>query len=634
MKRSFIIYIIVTLVTVSFCHGQYNLAVNLIPDSLKEGANKVVRYDETSFEIIDLGKGIHHTKYAITILNPKGKSAAKLSVGYSDLTRLNTLSATVYDASGKVIKKLKKNEIKDYSAFDGISILSDNRIKQIDLSQSNYPYTVEYTIEKVFDGLMYLPSWYIQTANKTSIQRANFNVKTPGNYSLKTKSHLVGEPIVKNVSGFKIYNWSLKNVKAIEHEYLNADPYYNDKYVSLAPTAFEMEGYTGDLTTWKSFGKWFNKLNEGRGELNAENVAEIKGLVKGTSNNKEKIRLIYEYLQRNTRYVSIQLGIGGLQPFKANYVSEKGFGDCKALTNYTKIALQNIGISSYYTIVNAGRYEKEIDTSFPSSQFNHVFLCVPNEQDTIWLECTSQTNPFGYLSDFTSDRDVLVLNEEGGHIVHTPAYDKDDNTYKTQGKIKLDMEGNADVELISTFSGLSYEYVSGFDKYDSKEKSEAIKSLFPIKSMDIKDFDFKEQKSEIPTASLSIDVTARKMATVSGKRFFLVPNQINQRTFKPTKYKNRESDFKVRYEKNTIDSIVFEIPENIYPESIPKAKSINTKFGTYETRFEKGPGVLKYYRKFTTNKGTYDKSLYADYVKFHEKCVKADKQKVVFLKST
>ena len=121
------------------------------------------------------------------------------------------------------------------------------------------------------------------------------------------------------------------------------------------------------------------------------------------------------------------MGIGGWQPFEASLVDQYGYGDCKALSNYTKSLLESLNIEARYTLVKAGEDEPNIISDFPSRQFNHVILCVPNQGDTLWLECTSQTNPFGYTGTFTSDRDVLVVTDGGGKIVHTPVYSQKDN---------------------------------------------------------------------------------------------------------------------------------------------------------------------------------------------------------------
>ena len=59
-------------------------------------------------------------------------------------------------------------------------------------------------------------------------------------------------------------------------------------------------------------------------------------------------------MQSRTRYASIQLGIGGYKPAPAMEVSEKGYGDCKGLTNYMSALLKEAGITSYYTWVKSG----------------------------------------------------------------------------------------------------------------------------------------------------------------------------------------------------------------------------------------------------------------------------------------
>jgi transglutaminase-like putative cysteine protease len=139
------------------------------------------------------------------------------------------------------------------------------------------------------------------------------------------------------------------------------------------------------MMSWKDFGKFVYSLKVGRDQLPDNIKQTVHQLADGLTDPKQKISRLYEYMQKNTRYVGIQLGIGGWQPFDAKYVATNGYGDCKALVNYMYSLLKEAGINSYYTLVRAGKYANYITTEFPSQQFNHVILCVPLQKDTVRL---------------------------------------------------------------------------------------------------------------------------------------------------------------------------------------------------------------------------------------------------------
>ncbi len=161
--------------------------------------------------------------------------------------------------------------------------------------------------------------------------------------------------------------------------------------------SFEFEGYAGSNADWVSLGNWIHQLQEGRLALPEEAKADVKTIVDQYANPYEQAKAIYEYMQQRSRYVSIQLGIGGFQPFDAQTVHELGYGDCKALTNYTQALLHEAGLEAYYTLVKAGKKAYTFEPEFTANQFNHVILCTVIAEDTVWMECTSQQIPFGFF---------------------------------------------------------------------------------------------------------------------------------------------------------------------------------------------------------------------------------------------
>lgn len=632
MNRALLILVTCLLSYSSF--GQLDYRVSSIPDSLKQNAEAVMRLDINKFEVKSIGRGVYYNKYAITILNPKGKSWAKVYIDYSKLRSVNQLNARVYDAGGRQIRKVKQNEIKDISGFDGFSLYSDARGKYIDLTQTEYPYTIEVEYSQTYDGLLFFPSWNAVPSQDIAVESSELTVSVPKDYKLRYKLNKVSEPIIKSTEEEKIYSWAINNVKPIEYEPYSFNRSNSLPRVKLAPSDFEIEGFQGNMDSWESFGKWINSISAGRDDLTEEHLAEIKSLIRSETDQRKVVEIVYSYLQKNTRYVSIQLGLGGWQPFPASSVAEKGYGDCKALTFYTKTILSELGVPSMYTLVNAGRNARLIDKDFPSQQFNHVFLCVPQENDTIWLECTSQTDPFGYLGKFTSDRDVLLIDEKGGHIVHTPAYSTENNLLTTQISVNIDENGHAEGNIKSTFEALAYEYIDHFTRIDEREKRDFINEWYDLNGLTLLDFNYKEEKLRVPRFVLNSNIKVNHLASVSGKRFFIKPNLVNKIHNIPDKVSARKTDFTIRYGRMERDTVVFKIPENIRPEHIPKPKIIETDYGYYESKIEVDQGEVKYYREFRINKGVYNNDEYDSYVDFYEKCARADKQKIVFIKST
>ena len=124
---------------------------------------------------------------------------------------------------------------------------------------------------------------------------------------------------------------------------------------------------------------------------------KLHGLTAHCSTDREKVKAIYDYLAKTTRYVSIQLGIGGLQPIAASDVCRTGFGDCKGLSNYTRAMLKEIGIPSTYTVISTTN-ERLLPDFSSANQMNHVILQVPlpkrSEERRVGKECRSRWSPY------------------------------------------------------------------------------------------------------------------------------------------------------------------------------------------------------------------------------------------------
>ncbi|HEY4335863.1 MAG TPA: DUF3857 domain-containing protein, partial [Puia sp.] len=372
-----------------------------IPDSLRKGARVVVREKEVILEIKSPARATEKEHEVYTILGPNGDNLAGYTTFYDKFTDIASVSGVLYDSLGKSVKKVKRKEMDDRGYEDGFSLATDARYLEHNFYCRTYPFTVEYQEEDEVNGILQFNHWLPLISSGISTQHNKYTVIAPKEYTLRWKLFNGAQPPVITESGDKkMYTWEASNLPARHRE--TAGPLWKEMvpYVMVGPSEFEAQGYKGDMSTWAAYGKFIEQLRQGRDVLPESVKHQVHALTDTIADKRRKVYALYEYLQQNTHYISVQLGIGGWQPFSADYVATKKYGDCKALSNYMVSLLKEAGITGKYVEIEAGDDAVPLIESFPSSQFNHVISCVPMEKDTIWLECTSQTVAAGYMGTF------------------------------------------------------------------------------------------------------------------------------------------------------------------------------------------------------------------------------------------
>jgi transglutaminase-like putative cysteine protease len=614
-------------------HAQNQWAADKIPAELKEKAHAVVRMSETFFTIKNIGEATKNVHYAITILDEQGLENAHVLVFYDKLTKVNDLQGVLYDANGEKVKKLKNDDIKDGSANSEGTLFSDNRYKYGEFKYAIFPFTVEFNYTTTNKNMLFYPSFYPQEDEENmTVESSLFKVKMPAGMELRYKLlNGMSKPNVEDIDGGKTYTWAVKGLKHYENEPYAPLWIQKGMGVLTAPNEFETEGFKGNAKTWKELGDFDNLLAKNRDILPDNVKQEVQQLVAGITDPMLKTKKIYEYLQAKTRYISIQLGIGGWQPFEAKQVAEKGYGDCKALSNYTQAMLKSVGIESHYASIRGGDGQQEVQADFPSQQFNHAMLCVPIKNDTIWLECTSQDNPFGYQGSFTSNRYALLATPTGGKLVRTPVYKPSENQQVRKIEVNLADDGNATAEVLNIFTGPQHDdYASIKSNLNPDDQKKALYKRISIPSFELNNYSIQEEKKRIPSATVKMSLAVRKCASKSGTRMFLSPNLMSAESgIPPTSDKPRIQEVELQSAYTQIDTVIYNLPKDIKIEFKPESITFESKFGSYYADNQVKDGKLLYIRKFVRNRGKFPATSYVELVDFYKKVTKYDKAQVV-----
>ncbi len=635
-RKIYYTLILISVITSNAFGKKYD--VSEIPPSLKSNAKAVIRTYSEVFERTGMNSGNRKIHYAITVLNKGGLSAAIFFQVYNKYSRVNNISAIIYDKNGNQVKKIKKDEIKDFAIDFLLSIFSDTRAKVFVPHYQNYPFTIEYSCTINYKSLMQIPYWDIYHNYNTSVQHESFKIIFPDNPELEIKYFTNDDTLklTKTTEKHKIiYSLELNNLFPIENEMYTTPQNILEHSVFFAPLNFTISGFKGSYSDWATFGNFIANLNKGRDELSEKSKNKITNLVSGETDKHRIVEILYEYMQNKVRYVSIQKGLGGWQPFEAQKVDDLSYGDCKALTNYMKSLLKVAGIEAKYTLVKAGEKKYPLIKDFPSNQFNHAILCVPLNHDTVWLECTDQHIPCGYLGSFTDDRYVLVIDDNNkSKIVRTPAYDKNENKRTRTIDVFINANGNCNMKITEKSRGLFYDKMRNVLFNTRENQKKKILEQLHFSTVNLKDFEFsKETTANIPEFSLNMDIEVKHYATFSGNNIIFNIYPFYQNEFKYVSNKTRTAPIFIQRNYSTVDSVVFHIPEEYVVSVNLKQNNINSLFGTYSVNLVKQSGKIIFIRKKTIKKGTYPLTKNDQLISFFNKITKTDNTKAVLIKT-
>jgi hypothetical protein len=384
------------------------------------------------------------------------------------------------------------------------------------------------------------------------------------------------------------------------------------------------------MSDWNGLGKWVEKLMIGRDAISPQLKEKMLALTADATGDREKIERVYRYLQSTTRYVSIQLGIGGFQTMPAADVEKNGYGDCKALSNYMKSLLSAIGINSIYTVISTDHADLYAD--FASlDQMNHVILAVPMPSDTLWLECTSQTLPFNYTHTGIAGHQCLLVTPEGGRICRVRKQSDIDDDKSRSITVHVDESGNGKAHIKADYRLDAYEEMGGFVHRMSRE--EQINSLtrdLQVNKAQISGLQIRPNDRENPDVHLDYVAHIERFANKSGNRLF-VPFSLLQPILASLNSTKRKQDIEVHGGILRTDTLQIVIPAGYIPESIPKSAVLTGMFGDYSIDIRWDDHTLHIIQRIFIRKGRYPADTAEDFKNYYKNIEKEKNRLAVFV---
>jgi hypothetical protein len=586
----------------------------------------VVRLYSTVCDLKD-GKLVETDTIIIQINNRNGEEYCDIEVSYDQDDPITRLSAWISDTAGGIIRQLKKQDYTDESEISGNNLYQDYFVRKFTLKHNVYPYLIAYTYQTVYRQFLKAADWSPVLDTDVPTKKARLVFQCPEKYPVRIREKNINAPSNKSSNGYSVQTWNASYDGSVKREIFS--PYLRDfvPLVQIIPLQFYY-GVSGNTDSWQSFGNWQNDLLEGLDDLPLTEQQKIKELTGSVEDKQQKVRILYHYLQDNTRYVNVTLGIGGLKPYPATYVSINKYGDCKGLTNYMKAMLQVAGIESYYTTVFAGWKPREIITEIPSQQFNHVILAVPLDKDTLWLENTNNTNPFGYAGTFIQNRQALLIDGKSSRLVRTPSLREKDVQVSGRMEFLLDAEGNANINLHYNFRGEEFEnYNAVYTQYNKEIQNSYIHDHLPFQAFEMRDWTLVKKDRDDRNIVLESAITVKHFVKKIGTEqyFSFLPADIPDFTSP----KKRRLPVILPYPIYETDTLIYHLPLTRSKIVLPENTFLKSKYGWYHIAFYQQGEIVTVLREFLLYPMNIALSEYNDFYNFMNSIKLDEKRKIL-----
>ncbi|TAL38030.1 MAG: DUF3857 domain-containing protein [Spirochaetes bacterium] len=447
----------------------------------------------------------------------------------------------------------------------------------------DFRYRVKSEAGPVYHGAF---SERVATGGEYRVMRLNIVVSFPAEKTIYCRLRGIPASALREIraDGRRVYRITSENTA----------PYRAESYM---PPAFDLQPAAFFLShrDWAEVQQWYASLLRNRAVAGDEMKKKLKEIVLPADGPEEKVRKIYEHVSAEVRYVGFELGIGGLQPRRADLAYATRMGDCKDMALVLAAFLQEAGISAKIALLRT-RDKGEADFSIPSlGQFNHA-ICYADVAGGIFLDATAKM--CGYRELPASDRDVntLVVDAHGYAIVNTggPAYAKNFDAARTE--IELGEDGSArlsrEIVKMGDFAP-SARYDFAFDPQSRKQDIAGYwNGMFP--GAQIGPVEVKSATLDAPVR-YAYEVRIPAFAQISSqgawlKAFFIPTDFYREYALMRT----RELPLILPRTWETSTEIRFRLPRGYSPGSVPRSeKWTHPKYGAEFSYTDLGGGVIE-----------------------------------------
>jgi len=576
----------------------------------------VLLLDELQTTVQGNGEIDTRHRLAYKFLRPEARDRYGFAkVEFDNETKVASFKAWTITSTGHELSLNEKDAVETNLSSD--SLFSDDRMRLIRFAEANTGSVVGYEYVQKQRPFIFENEWVFQ--DRIPVKHARYVLQLPPGWEY-TASWFNYPDQKPQASGSNQYVWEVSDIPAVEDE-LDMPPWEAVAgWLGLKYFPSDPGQRVRTTDSWKDLGQWYNGLTQSSRTPSSQIKQKVAELTSGISDPVAKVRALTDYMQRQIRYVAIEIGIGGFQPHLAADIFSHQYGDCKDKATLLGSMLHEIGIESYYVIIDTDR--GIVRPEYPSMHFDHVILAIqlpagtsdaglysmvndPKLGKLLIFDPTNPYVPLGYLPSYLQNSYALVVCPDGGNLIEMPLLPPSTNRMIRTGKFSVTPAGDLSGEIQELRWG-----------GPAEEGREQFLEAQPAKRADIFDGFLGEFLNNFTLTGASLGnleqydqnlvlnykFTSAGYATSAGGLLFVRPRIVGDKyTFLLQLFaENKPRKYAIQFTEATRQDDVFDItiPAGYVADGLPKPVQVDCDYATYKSETKVADGVLHYKRTF------------------------------------
>jgi len=616
-----------------------------------EKTDAVLLYSERTVTVQSLEKIKTRGRDVYKILRPSGRDYGIVAVSFNAHRKITGLRGWCIPAQGK------DYEIKDKEAIEvslrrvaGSELISDVKDKMLQIPAADPGNIVGYEYEEEEQPMVLQTVWRLQ--REIPGRELHYSLRLPSGWEYKAS--WINYPEVKATQiGTNQWDWVISDAKGIraEQEMPPIEGVAGQMVISFFPPGgASLNGFG----SWLEMGKWYSNLTTGRRDASPEITHQVTSLTASSHTPVEKMKALAQFVQHDVRYVAIELGIGGWQPHSASDVFSHHYGDCKDKATLLSSMLKQIGVESFYVVINSERGSVSPQTPASVGDFNHAILAIqlpptvsdptlvakvehPRLGTLLYFDPTNELTPFGEIGGYLQENYGLLVTADGGELVELPKQPPAMNSILRAGTLTLDSSGTLKGEVSETRMG-DRAWSERWRLRTATKSSEQIKpiedllagalSLFRITQATVINL----HQTDLPFG-FHYTFEAQSYARNAGGLLLVRPRVLGVKTSGIMETKEPRK-FPIEFEgpSRDIDTFDITIPSGYVVDDLPPAVDADYGFASYHAKTEVKGNLIHYSRTFEVKDLSVPVSRAEELKKFY-RIIATDERNTVVLKA-